>query len=64
MRKNRPRKTGHRGRQVGAFCKIRPRDTGIPFIFWPFLRFFRFFVRFRGWCNITPIGPWFYTSSC
>jgi len=48
-------KTGDRGRQVGAFCKIRPRDTGIPFIFWPFLRFFHYFDRFRGWCNTTPV---------
>jgi len=41
-------------RQVGAFCKFWPGHTGGPFIFCPKTRFLRFFVRLRGWCNITP----------
>jgi len=49
-------KTGDRGRQVGAFSIFRPGDTGIPFIFWRFFAIFRKIVRFRGWCNTTPVG--------
>jgi len=30
---NRVRKSGDRGRQVGAFSVFRPRHTGISFIF-------------------------------
>jgi len=51
---NRPQKRGLGDRQVGAFSVFRLRDTGIPFIFSPFLRFFHKFDRFRGWCNTTP----------
>jgi len=51
-----------RGRQVGAFSVFWQGDTGIPFIFWRFLAFFRFFCRFRGWCNITA-GPGYFTAS-
>jgi len=42
------------GRQVGAFSVFWHGHTGGPFIFWGFWPFFRKFVGFRGWCNITP----------
>jgi len=45
---NSPPKSGLGDRQVGAFSDFRLRDTGIPFIFSPFLRFFHKFDRFRG----------------
>jgi len=45
---NRGPKFVFRGRQVGAFCKIRLGDTGGPFIICPKTRFLRFFVRLRG----------------
>jgi len=54
MGQKRGQKLPKKRRQVGAFCKKWPGYTGTPFIFWPFFAFFRFFVGFRGWCNITP----------
>jgi len=36
------------GRQVGAFSVFSPGHTGGPFIFCPFLRFFRKIDRLRG----------------
>jgi len=55
-----PPKSGLGDRQVGAFSVFRLRDTGIPFIFWPFSLFFRKNGRLRGWCNTGPGIPVFY----
>jgi len=41
-------KNGFGDRQVGAFCKNRLGDTGIPFIFSRKSLFFRKMCRFRG----------------
>jgi len=55
-----PPKSGLGDRQVGAFSVFRLRDTGIPFIFWPFWLFFQKNGRLRGWCNTGPGIPVFY----
>jgi len=53
-------KSGLGDRQVGAFSVFRLRDTGIPFIFWPFWLFFQKNARLRGWCNTEGVGSVFY----
>jgi len=55
-------KSGLGDRQVGAFSVFWPGHTGTPFIFCPFLPFFRFFCRFRGWCNTGAGLPCFSSS--
>jgi len=55
--KNEAQKKRDRDRQVGAFSVFGLGHTGIPFIFCCFFAFFRFFCRFRGWCNTTPVRP-------
>jgi len=48
MTKKQPPKSGLGDHQVGAFSVFWPRDTGIPFIFRPFLLFFHKIARLRG----------------
>jgi len=55
--KNGVPKSGFGDRQVGAFSVFCVRHTGIPFIFWAKSAFFHKIVRFRGWCNTTPVCP-------
>jgi len=59
MTKKQPPKSGLGDRQVGAFSVFWPRDTGIPFIFRPFLLFFHKIARLRGWCNTTRVAGGF-----
>jgi len=59
MGQKQPPKSGLGDRQVGAFSVFRPGDTGIPFIFSRFWRFFRKNGRLRGWCNTGPGIPCF-----
>jgi len=62
MSQKQPPKKGLGDRQVGAFSVFRPGDTGIPFIFSRFWRFFQKNGRFRGWCNTGPGIPCFSSS--